>query len=609
MTQKAAVNILLKERFGLIMKVKKKYLVFVFMLFLVLSSVPGCSKGGKGTAPTEDFDAFLDRVFTAEVQRDTLTLNYSLANPENYGITDPKVSIGHYTKEYMEETLAASENYLTALKKYDYDSLTEDQKLSYDILKEDLELEASLGDFIQYSEGLGPTTGIQAQLPVLLAEYNFNRKEDIENYLKLLPQIYDYFKEICTFEKDKSAAGLFMNDEVADSIMDQCREFIKDKENNYLISIFNERVSDFKGLTKEEIKSYKAANKDAVLNSVIPAYELLIDTLTQLKGTGTNKEGLCHYEKGKEYYEYLIKVNTGSSKSIPELKKMLENSLSTNMLKLTGIMTKNPDVYDTVMSLKYSLTDPAKIIKYLKGAIKKDFPSCPEVKYSIKYVDKSLQDHLSPAMYLIPPLDSYDNNVIYINENPDYDLSQIFTTIAHEGYPGHLYQSVYFRSLNPPAIRNLLSFGGYAEGWATYVEYYSYHLAGFSDDVADFLEANMAANMALYCRIDIGIHYDGWSLADTAAYLKNYITDSKTVKLLYDTMIEEPALYPQYGIGYLEFMDLKAKAKEALGDDFVLKDFHKFLLDIGPAQFDIIAGRMDNWLVKEEQAVKVKASN
>lgn len=576
------------------------------MLFLLLISTAGCSGKSRKTAPSENFNAFLDRIFTTEVQKDTLTLNYSLANPENYGITNPKITFGHYSKENMEESLVSSENYLSTLKQYDYDSLTEDQKLSYDILKEDLELEAIQGNYLLYSEVLGPTTGIQAQLPVLLAEYNFNRKEDIEDYLELLPQVYDYFKEICSFEKDKSAAGLFMSDEVAESIIDQCREFIQDKENNYLITIFNERVSDYKKLTKAEIKSYKAYNKDAVLHSVIPAYKLLIDTLTQLKGTGINKEGLSHYEKGKEYYEYLIKVNTGSSRTIPDIKNLLENSLSTNMNKLSSIITKNPGVYDKIMSLNYSLTDPGKIIKYLKGAIKNDFPSCPDVNYSIKYVDKSLQDHLSPAMYLVPPLDSYDNNIIYINENPDYDLSQIFTTIAHEGYPGHLYQSVYFRSQNPPAIRNLLSFGGYAEGWATYVEYYSYHLAGFDEDIADFLEANMAANMALYCRIDIGIHYDGWSLSDTAAYLKNYITDNNTIKILYNTMIEEPALYPEYGIGYLEFLNLRDVAQKALGDNFILKDFHKFILDIGPAQFDIIQDRMNNW-IKQEQAAAKKA--
>jgi uncharacterized protein (DUF885 family) len=573
----------------------KKYLLVFLMLFTVALGTLGCS--AKGDAPKEDFDTFTNRIFTTEVQKDTLTLNYSLANPEKYGITAPKVTLGEYTTDYFKESLVDSENYLASLNKYDYKSLTDAQKLTYDILKEDLSLEQDSGDFILYNESLGPTTGIQAQLPVLLAEYNFYDKDDIDTYVKVINCVKDYFGQICAFEKEKSKAGLFMSDEVADSIIDQCEQFIKETKNNYLITIFNDKVSNYEGLTKEEIKNYEAANRDAILNNVIPAYQLLIDTLKSLKGTGTNDGGLCKYEKGKAYYEYLLKTNTGSNRSVAELKKMLDSSISSNMLKLNKLMTEDPDLYDEVMNLSYPLTDPNKILEYLKTAVKKDFPDCPDVKYDVKYVHKSLQEHLSPAMYLVPAIDKYDNNVIYINNNPEYDLSQIFTTIAHEGYPGHMYQTVYFRSKNSNPIRNFLNFGGYSEGWATYVEYYSYHLAGFEENVADFLEANMAANMALYCRLDIGIHYDGWSQSDTAAFLKGYgITDPDTVKLLYKTMLEEPALYPEYGIGYLEFMDLKNTAQKALGDKFVLKDFHQFILDLGPAQFDIIADRLEAWI-------------
>lgn len=580
------------------MKQFKRYLSFIFVLILITTSILGCSKitPGGGNKNLEDFDTFLDQIFITEVQKDALTLNYSLAKPENYGIVDPEITLGHYSVDYIEDTLVSSENYLAALKQYDYESLTDTQKLTYDIFKKDLELDLKLGNFILYNEGLGPTTGIQAQLPVLLAEYNFYDKEDVETYLKLLPQVFTYFEEICAFEKEKSKAGLFMSNDVVDNIVDQCESFIEDKENNYLIEIFNDKIKEL-GFTEKEIKTYKKANKDAILNQVLPAYELLITTLNSLKGTGTNNGGLCNFEKGKEYYEYLIKVNTGTSKSMSELKTMLDSTISTNMIKLSTIMTKDTDVYDTVMSLTYSLTDPSEIIDYLKKAIQEDFPPSPNVNYSIKYVHKSLQEHLSPAMYLIPAIDDYKNNIIYINNNPEYDLSQIFTTIAHEGYPGHLYQSVYFREQKPAAIRNLLSFGGYVEGWATYVEYYSYHLAGFRNNVADFLEANMAANMALYCRLDIGIHYDGWTLSDTASYLKGFgITDSTTVKLLYTTMLEEPALYPQYGVGYLEIMDLKKTAEDELGDKFVLKEFHKFLLDIGPAQFSVIGDRLKEWI-------------
>lgn len=585
------------------MKKNKYYLILTLLLLFITASIVGCSKSSSSNREngSDEFDDFLDLIFTTEVQRDTLTLNFSLANPENYNITDSEVTLGHYSSQYIEEMLVNSENYLASLKQYDYDSLSDSQKLSYNILKEDLELDLKAGDFILYNECLGPTTGTQAQLPVLLAEYNFYDKKDIDTYIALLPCIYDYFQEISEFEKEKSAAGLFMSDEVVSSILDQCESFIADKENNYLIEIFNDKISNFKGLTKDEIVSYQAANKDAILGYVIPAYELLISTLTDLKGTGTNNGGLCKYDKGKEYYEYLIATNTGSSRSVPELKRMLDDSISSNMLKLSTIMTKDSSVYDKVIDISYSLTDPTEIVKYLKAAIKEDFPVSPNVNCSIKYVHESLQDHLSPAMYLIPTIDNYKDNIIYINNNPDYDLSQIFTTLAHEGYPGHLYQSVYFRDLQPPALRNLLNFGGYAEGWATYVEYYSYHLAGFEENVADFLEANAAANMALYCRLDIGIHYDGWSLSDTASYLKGFgITDEVTIRLLYNTMIEEPALYPEYGMGYLEIMALKEKAQDALGDRFVLKDFHTFLLNIGPAQFDIIGDQLDIWIQDQQ---------
>lgn len=576
----------------------KKYSFYLLLLILTTLFATGCkSKQDNTLSVQEDFDNFLDQVFIEEVQRDSLTLNYSVANPENYGIENTKVSLGHYSVPYIESMLAASENYLAQLNQFDYNKLTESQKLSYDILKDDLELEKTMGDFILYNECLSPTSGIQAQLPILLAEFNFYNKEDIDTYIQLLPMVYTYFQEIITFERQKAEAGLFMNDSVADSIMKQCKAFIKNKNENYLIDIFNDKLENFQGLTESQLEAYKNANKEAVIDYVIPAYELLIASLEELKGTGINKGGLSYYKNGKEYYEYLIRVNTGSSKSIEELKKLVDNSINTNLLKLGTIMTKDSGVYDKVMNLTFSYTDPAQIIEYLKDSIAKDFPESPDVNCSIKYVPSSLQEYLSPAMYLIPAIDNYKDNTIYINNNPDYDLTQIFPTIAHEGYPGHLYQSVYFRELEPAAVRNLLDYGGYVEGWATYVEYYSYQLAGFDKNVSDFLDANMAANMALYCRLDIGIHYDGWTLSDTSNYLRDYgIEDDATVKLLYNTMIEEPALYPQYGIGYLEFIELRDTAKEELGEDFVLKDFHEFVLNIGPAPFSIIEDRLDGWM-------------
>ena len=245
--------------------------------------------------------------------------------------------------------------------------------------------------------------------------------------------------------------------------------------------------------------------------------------------------------------------------------------------------------------MQYPYTDPVDILNYLKTSITTDFPTLPEVQCNIKYVHESLQEYLSPAMFLVPPMDSYLDNNIYINANPTYDLSQIFTTIAHEGYPGHLYQCVYFRSSNPAPIRNVLNYLGYDEGWATYVELYSYGLADLDKSLASLLEANMIATHCIYSRTDIGIHYDGWTKKDVENFLSMFL-EKESIDIVYETLLEEPCLYLPYSIGYLEIMELRNTAMDTLGQKFNLKAFHTFLLDVGPANFETISKHFDLWL-------------
>jgi uncharacterized protein (DUF885 family) len=567
----------------------------VFVLTIVFTI--GCNK--QDSAKTkEDFDSFTKEIFVDEVQNDSITLNYTLSKPETYGITDYTPTLGTYTLDENDKNLAEAENYLERLKKFDYQLLSDDQKLTYDILKESFELDLNIGKYPLYSKVLSPTIGIQAQLPVLFAEYNFYDKQDIDDYIKLIACTEDYFKQIVDMEKEKSKQGLFMSDSSVDDIVKQCKSFVENKKNNFLITVFNDKVSSYEGLTKEEINNYKKANKEAVLNNVIPAYEMLIDELTALKGTGKNEGGLSNFKDGKEYYKYLVQSETGSKKSISQLIDLLEDTMNSNIAKMQAIVLVNPDALDEMENVKYKLTDPKEIVNYLKTAINDNYPTLEDVNCTIKYVDESLQEFLSPAFYLTPAIDNYTDNSIYINKSDQFDQSTIFTTIAHEGYPGHLYQCVYFNQQNPEPIRSLLNFGGYSEGWATYVELDSYYMAGIDKNVASLLEKNMAATLCLYARIDIGVNYEGWSKEDTANYLMKILNtdDEETVNTFYSSIVEEPANYLQYTIGYLEFNELKTKAKNALNDKFVLKDFHEFLLNIGPAPFDVIDNRLDSWI-------------
>ncbi len=581
-----------------VMKIRR--LFFYTILFTVLCLtllLSGCSLKKTESSEQDKFDSFLNDLFVVEVQSDSISMNYSLASPENFGITQEKATLGEYSVSNMTKDLSSSENYLARLKSFDYQLLSSDQKLTYEIVKTYLEQDLGLGDFMYYDECLGPTTGIQAQLPILLAEYSFYSKSDIDTYIDLLTCVYSYFEDLAQYEREKSKAGLFMSDAVAAQIIEQCNSFIENPKENFLIQYFDEKIMNYKGLTKEEITTYKVKNKEAVLTHVIPAYKLLIKTLTELMGTGTNDAGLYYYPKGQSYYEKVAKIKTGSDKSMQEMIKMLDTAIGDGLVDITALTTADPNLIDKYLSFEsFPLTDPNDIISDLKSDIQKDFPPTATVNCNIKYVPDSLAEYLSPAMYLIPPIDNYKDNNIYINGNDAKTLSMIYTTVAHEGYPGHLYQCVYFRSKNPSPIRNLLNFVGYDEGWATYVEMYSYHTSGIDEMLADFLELNNIVILCMYARTDIGIHYEGWTKRTAVDYVNDFIGDDEIAGAIYDTLLEEPAIYLPYAIGYLEIMELRKQAERELADNFVAKDFHTFLLDIGPAQFGIIKDKMDLWI-------------
>lgn len=544
-----------------------------------------------------DFDALIQQIFRDEVTSDSFTLNYTLKAKENYGITQEKPTLGEYSLKEMKNSLVVSENRVATLETYDYEKLTKEQKLIYDTIyllsKQNLEA----ADFLEYTECLGPTTGIQTQLPVYFAEYSLRSKNDVDTYLELLNLVPAYFKEILSFEQMKAKKGIFMSETTAQAIIDQCNDFVSKTEQNYLITIFAGKLLSVADMTDTEKSTYEQKNKELVLNAVIPAYKNLAEGLKELIGSSKNQKGLCYLEKGKEYYSYLVKAKTGSDRSIKEIEHILDNKIEELKKKIAKVISDTPDVYYQAQKAEYTYNTPQTAMEHLKKAIQKDFPALDEsIGYELKYVDASLEESMSPAFYLTPAIDDYKNNVIYINRNKRYDLSKAFTTIGHEGYPGHLYQTCYFQSQNPSPLRSMINVAGYTEGWGTYAELYGYDLAGLKKDVAKLLKENTLITLCLYAKADIGIHYKGWDQKKLQRYLTDFGFSKSNMMAIYQSLLAEPASYMPYTIGYLEIDDLLNDAKKQLGRKFVLKDFHKFFLSLGPVPFTVAKDRMQGWI-------------
>lgn len=564
---------------------KKISLFLTVTLLFALAALASCSRGN-GSADAK-FESYTNSLFCQEVSSNTISLHYTLENPTDYGIKEAPVSFGSCTTDTASIS-ASAENALASLHAHNRAQLSDKNKLTYDVLDDYLGISLEEAGYALYDEPLAPLTGTQAQLPVLLSEYQFKNTEDIDTYLTLMTKLPEYFESIIAFEQAKSDKGLFMASYSADDIIDECNAFVSMGNDNYLYSSFTERLDAMK-LNKAEYDDYVKRNNENVKDYIFPSYKNLAEALQALRTTGKNDNGLCYLPDGHDYYELVVKRETGSSRSVKELKELTQTQILEDLTAMQQILTSSSKETFSNAAPALSDTDPVSILSSLKSKLKGSFPDPPDVSTEIKYVQKSMEEYLSPAFFMVPAIDSTTDNVIYINQGHMPDDLSLFTTLAHEGYPGHLYQTVYFQNLKPDPIRNLLNFGGYTEGWATYTEMLSYYYAPIPKEQAALLQRNTSVILGLYALADMGIHYDGWKLMDTVSFFRQYgIEDANTIESIYDLIISDPANYLKYYIGYVEFMELKKEAIDKWGDAFTQENFHKKVLTAGPASFDIL---------------------
>nr|WP_295273141.1 DUF885 domain-containing protein [uncultured Blautia sp.] len=584
-------------------KIRGKKSPLFITLLLVLTLFAGLTAGyfsAHGITENGKFEAFSRKVFQNEVSGSTLTLHYTLAHPEKQGIPRKKASLGTVPTD-MKNTYQICSQYEEKLKSFRYSRLSTENQLTLDSMLLYYHTEKSLGDNYLLQEPLGPSLGIQAQLPVLLAEYAFYEAQDITDYLNLLTTIRPYFQSILKFEKKKSEAGFFMSDTTLDRVLAQCSAFIQNPDNNYMLDIFQKKLSDYGKLSTSEQNALVLTHKSLMKTEVIPAYQELMTGLEALRGTGKNNRGLTYFKGGKAYYLYLLQSQTGSYVPVKQMEKRLSRQLSSEISIAGTMLRKNPELLATLnQGITFKEMKPAQMLNALQQKIQADFPALADVTFELRTVHDSLKDYLSPAFYLTPPMDTGTPNVIYINPAANYQGLELFTTLAHEGFPGHLYQTVTFQRQNPSGIRNLLCTSGFAEGWATYVEPFAYQYAAgyiqdpFATELARISWLNRSINLCMYSLLDIEIHYNGWTQAEAASFLKAFgIEDSTVVSEIYQYILETPGNYLKYYWGYLSILDLRTSEQNRLGQDFDLKKFHSQVLKIGGVQYPVLEKYID----------------
>lgn len=543
------------------------------------------SPAGKSTG---SFSEFCTTLFREEMKSNTMNLHFTLKDPKAAGIDSYEITLGSLSGDSPHNQARQLKKLSEELKKYSHRSLKGKDRLTCRLLSDYISRQQNLAAYPYYDEPLTPSGGVTSQLPVLLAEYTFRNTRDIKDYLGLLSQMDTYFLGILDYEQKKADAGLFMSDEACLKVIEGCEVFTEHPDDNFLIDTFSNRLNAMDGLTDTQKNAYLKQHSKVLSDHVLPAYSQMIKGLTMLLGRGHNNWGLCNFPEGKAYYEAVVSADTGCDDSVEDLFSQIAKARREDLMFCQNLLEKNPKLASQSPKPDAALKEENAMISRLQKEILTDFPAPPQTDVEICHVDPALSEYLAPAFYITAPIDDISHNRIYINDAKNDTDIYYFTTLAHEGYPGHLYQTICTSSYGAPEVLSLLNYPGYTEGWATYTEMQAFYYAGLDQDLASLLQHNQAATLSLYATADIGIHYFGWEKEKNAAFWSEYgVDDTATVKRITDLILEEPGNYLKYYVGYLKFRQMREQL--ALENkSFSVSAFHEAILRTGPSPFSIL---------------------
>lgn len=543
------------------------------------------SPAGKSTG---SFSEFCTTLFREEMKSNTMNLHFTLKDPKAAGIDSYEITLGSLSGDSPHNQARQLKKLSEELKKYSHRSLKGKDRLTCRLLSDYISRQQNLTAYPYYDEPLTPSGGVTSQLPVLLAEYTFRNTRDIKDYLGLLSQMDTYFSGILDYEQKKADAGLFMSDEACLKVIEGCEIFTEHPDDNFLIDTFSNRLNAMDGLTDTQKNTYLKQHSKVLSDHVIPAYSQMIKGLTMLLGRGHNNWGLCNFPEGKAYYEAVVSADTGCDDSVEDLFSQIAKARREDLTFCQNLLEKNPKLASQSPKPDAALKEENAMLSRLQKEILTDFPAPPQTEVEICHVDPALSEYLAPAFYITAPIDDISHNRIYINDAKNDTDIYYFTTLAHEGYPGHLYQTICTSSYGAPEVLSLLNYPGYTEGWATYTEMQAFYYAGLDPDLASLLQHNQAATLSLYATADIGIHYFGWEKEKNAAFWREYgVDNTATVKRITDLILEEPGNYLKYYVGYLKFRQMREQL--ALENkSFSVSAFHEAILRTGPSPFSVL---------------------
>lgn len=580
---------------------KRKQIIVALAGSLLLQCMQYVPAAASEQDTQAEFDAYLDQIYADWVSENPFQIHFYLEHPEEYGIEITSYTLMDYS-EYDDDAIAAyekkQEEEIATLKAFDKTKLTRQQQMLYDKLLDQFDLNAKYNDMFDFSSLIGGSSGIVNSLADNFQNYLFIEKKDVEDYLKFLADIPNYIDYAINYTNEYAEYDLVPSKYMLQVNIETIDELVSGDTNVFLQG-FDKKIEEASYLSDEERAQFQSENKELVEQVVNPAFEKLKTQLTEWKDTLNDWKGVGEYAEGKDYYQYLIETTAGVSMDAEELYEYLGGKLDETMKRFLELLDKE-DISNGYQESNYGFEEktPYEILDALRSYTQENFPTINDPGYQVEELPKSLRSDSVLAYYVTPQSDNDTINQICLN--PDAlgdDLGVLYETLAHEGYPGHLYCINYIKQQGWHPVNSLVSNLGFDEGWAEYAARLSLDSWGLDPDMMEVVFLDQEINYLLMGLSDIGVNYASWSIDEVYNLWKSYfeMDNAEDVRNIYDTCLAEPATILSYSVGYFQICDLEEEVKTLQGDAFDHNQFVEELLSVGSGSFDLIREYVLEW--------------
>lgn len=564
---------------------------------------------------------FYDRTFVKFALQSPETIT-ELGIPVLYDFTKDEwddVSDARLWKNFQQN----KEDYATLLS-YDFASQSPANQLNTKILLTYMKSGIDGEPFFYHGYPVNQFQGIQSGMPNLLAvNHKLKSKSDIKAYIARLQGFETKFNQVLEGLKISEQKGIIPPKFVIKRVLDEMKGFTGvGVEKNILYTNFTEKVSKVEGLSEEEKSDFTQQVAKAIQASVFNAYQKLIDYHELLYAKATTDDGVWKLPDGDAYYRYLLKAITTTDLSPEEvyqiglkevdriekeMRTILKNEGYTDTSKTIGAIIQGLSKEERFLFPENDsgrtmvLAGYQRIIDEAEKALDLAFDIRPKASITVERVPEFKEIGMAKGSCSRPAMDGSKGGVFWANlrnvsEHPKYGMK---TLAYHEGIPGHHFQIAIAMELKGlPVFRTVVPFTAYIEGWALYSEQLAYELGFYNNDPFGNL-GRLQAEMWRACRlvVDAGIHYKKWTREEAIKYMVDLtgLRESEVITEV-ERYIVMPGQACAYKIGMMKMLELREKAKQALGPKFDLREFHRIVLENGAVPLDVLAENVENYI-------------